>query len=186
MTGRVLRIDPVVDPATGTVNVRVAVDGTPDLGDGLRLRPGMFVNVRITTDVHENVPAIPKRAVLYEGETPYVYVLRNPRQDTVEGSGEGSGTQTVTTWGVERMVLTTGYDDPLLVEILSGVVDGDQVVVAGQNGLDLSARVTVSEATTALPGNDSGRPAEADAQPASGTPSAEGSSAPANGSGVTP
>lgn len=150
VAGEVLRIDPVVDPTTGTVNVRVRVLGGTEIEPDLRLRPGMFTNVRITTDVHPGVVSIPKRAILYEGETPYVFVLR----DTVElpeGSGDAARGPTEG-FRVQRVVIETGYDDATMVEVLSGIAEGDRVIVAGQNGLDPDSVVTVNDASE-LPGS---------------------------------
>lgn len=177
VAGEVLRIDPVVDPTTGTVNVRVRVLGGTEIEPGLRLRPGMFANVRITTDVHPNVVSIPKRSILYEGETPYVFVLR----DTVElpeGSGDATSGPTEG-FRVQRAVIETGYDDATMVEVLTGIVEGDRVIVAGQNGLDPDSVVTVGDAVQ-VPSA-----ATTQAQPAP-TPSLEGSAAPAAaGSGAS-
>ena len=149
VTGEVLRIDPVVDPTTGTVNVRVRVLGGTEIEPGLRLRPGMFANVRITTDVHPGVVSIPKRAILYEGETPYVFVLRET-VELPEGSGDAARGPTEG-FRVQRAVIETGYDDATMVEVLTGIAEGDRVIVAGQNGLDPDSVVTVDDASQ-LPG----------------------------------
>lgn len=148
VAGEVLRIDPVVDPTTGTVNVRVRVLGGTEIEPGLRLRPGMFANVRITTDVHLGVVSIPKRAVLYEGETPYVFVLRDT-VDLPEGSGDAARGPTEG-FRVQRVVIETGYDDATMVEVLTGIAEGDRVIVAGQNGLDPDSVVTVDDASQLL------------------------------------
>jgi multidrug efflux pump subunit AcrA (membrane-fusion protein) len=110
----------------------------------------MFANVRITTDMHPGVVSIPKRAILYEGETPYVFVLR----DTVElpeGSGDAARGPTEG-FRVQRVVIETGYDDATMVEVLTGIAEGDRVIVAGQNGLDPDSVVTVNDASE-LPGS---------------------------------
>ncbi|MFT5992070.1 MAG: RND family efflux transporter MFP subunit, partial [Bradymonadia bacterium] len=65
LPARVDRIDPTVDPQTGTIRVRLALESavTPD---NQRLRPGMFAEARVITDVREGALAIPKRAVVRE------------------------------------------------------------------------------------------------------------------------
>lgn len=66
-SGWVKRISPVVDPLSGTFKVVV----------GLRdrwkqLRPGMFVDVRIITDIHHTAVLVPKQAVVYDGDERFV------------------------------------------------------------------------------------------------------------------
>ena len=118
--GRLERISPVVDPASGTVKVTVAIDrgDTP-------LRPGMFVNVDLVVDTHAGALLLPKRAVVYDEGEPLAFVLRG---DTAA-----------------RVPLELGFTDRDRVEVLSGVVAGDRVVVVGQSLLRDGAEVRVVE-----------------------------------------
>ncbi|MEJ2055530.1 MAG: efflux RND transporter periplasmic adaptor subunit, partial [Calditrichaceae bacterium] len=70
--GWIKRISPVVDPASGTFKVTVGVKNKEN-----RLRPGMFVNVEIIIETHNNVVLIPKTAVVYENEYMNVFVVRD-------------------------------------------------------------------------------------------------------------
>ncbi len=144
--GHVERIDPIVDPQTGTVRVRVAMDELQR--EGLVLRPGMFVGVRIVTDVHENAAAMPKRAVVREAGSEFVFAIRDAVERPPEGTGEGSGEVEdpfagLTPYAIERVPVTLGFEDRAVVEVLAGVDIGERVIVVGQSGLDPSAIVVI-------------------------------------------
>lgn len=114
--GQIKRISPVVDPSSGTFKVTVGVVGS----DGT-LKPGMFVNAHIVTATHEGAVIVPKSAVVYDDGLPYVFVAR----DTM----------------AERIRLDVGFSDGEKMEVRSGVKQGDQIVVVGQNGLKDRARI---------------------------------------------
>lgn len=120
VAGRLERISPVVDPLTGTVKVTVAVDP----GQAL-LRPGMFVNVDIVVDTHEDARMVPKRALVYDEGEPLAFVVK----DSI----------------VARTPLELGFADRDLVEVTSGLEPGDQVVVVGQGLLRNGSEVRIVE-----------------------------------------
>ncbi len=120
-TGRVERIRPVVDAASGTVQVTVEVSAREDA----RLRPGQFVNVDIVTETLSDRITLPRTAVLMDGAVPRVYVIE-----------EGTA--------VEREV-GLGYSRGDRVEIASGLSPGDTVVVVGQDNLRADAPVRMME-----------------------------------------
>ncbi len=109
-SGKVVRISPVVDDATGTVKVTAELRGANSV-----FRPGAFVRIRIETDVREDTVLIPKRAVLEEDGETFVFV----------NLGETA----------ERREIELGYEDGASVEVRTGVASGDQIVVAGQGKL---------------------------------------------------
>lgn len=118
LTGRVKRVAPVVDPNSGTYEVVV------DLRGNRQLRPGMFINVRIQTDLHRNTLLVPKSTLVYENENKFVFAVR----DSV----------------VEKIRVETGYEDDRFVEALNkNLADTDQLVVLGKEGLKDQAKVTV-------------------------------------------
>jgi RND family efflux transporter MFP subunit len=63
------RIAPVVDAATSTVKVTLRVDDP-----GARDRTGSFVRARVTTDVHEDVVAVPSKALVSEAGATFLFV----------------------------------------------------------------------------------------------------------------
>ncbi len=107
--GRVLRVSPVVDPATGTIRVTLEVNRQG------RLSPGMFANVRLVTDVRENALIMPRRALSLESLADTVFVVE-----------EGLAV---------RRTVTLGYDEEDRVEVTEGLQAGDRVIVIGQDGL---------------------------------------------------
>lgn len=116
--GRVDRISPVVDQATGTVKVTVALNPA-DAG----FKPGAFVRVEITTDTRSDAVLVPKRAVLEEDGQNYVFV--------VEGET------------AKRTKVMVGYENGGSVEITDGLSAGQKVVVAGQGALKDGGKIKV-------------------------------------------
>jgi membrane fusion protein, multidrug efflux system len=121
-TGRVERIRPVVDAASGTVQVTIAV--AANAGE-VALRPGQFVNVDVITETLQDRITLPRTAVLVDGAAPRVFII----QEDV---------------AIEREV-TLGYSRGDQVEIRTGVEPGDTVVVVGQDNLRPMAAVRVMQ-----------------------------------------
>ena len=120
--GKVLRISPVIDAETGTFKV------TLEMRHGGRLRPGMFARVFVETETRENTLVVPKAALSLESIGDTVYV-----------AADGTAS---------RREVELGFRQGDLVEILSGVNEGEQVVVVGQDGLSEGTPLQV------LPGAD--------------------------------
>ncbi|MGH8019704.1 MAG: efflux RND transporter periplasmic adaptor subunit [Opitutaceae bacterium] len=116
--GWVKRISPIVDAASGTFKVTVGIRPGEEIPP-----PGLFVNVRIVTDRREAAVLVPKRAVLYEGGERYIFVVRDGK--------------------AFKLRLEAGYDEGNFVEAVSGVTDGEPIVVLGQNGLKDEAPVRI-------------------------------------------
>ncbi len=118
--GRVVRISPVVDDATGTVKVTAELSNP-----AATLRPGAFVRVTIKTDTVEDAVLIPKSAVLEDDGETYVFVA----------DGETA----------RRKKIELGYENGASVQVRSGVAPGDRIVVAGQGSLKEGDKTKVSE-----------------------------------------
>jgi membrane fusion protein (multidrug efflux system) len=114
--GYVMRIAPVVESKSGTIKVTV---GFKDVKE---LRPGMYVNVELVTAKRADAILISKRALVYDGETSYVFRLLPDRL-------------------VERIAVEARIADKLNIEPVTGFKEGDQIVVAGQTGLKDRAKV---------------------------------------------
>jgi membrane fusion protein (multidrug efflux system) len=124
--GWVKRISPVVDPRSGTFKVTVGVQ--PGGDDDGALRPGLFVQVRIVTARREQAVLVPKTAVVYEGGNRFIFTVDDGR--------------------ATKRPLDGGFEDLEHVEARSGVDEGAQVVVLGQNGLKDGATVRIVNAFT--------------------------------------
>lgn len=114
----VTRMSPVVDPETGTFKLTIEI--SDDTG---RIKPGMFARIGVVVDQRENALRIPRGALLEDDSTTSVYVV-----------ADGIAT---------RRDVETGYSDRGMVEIVSGLNDGERVVTVGQLGLTDGARVSI-------------------------------------------
>ncbi len=134
--GVVRMVSPVVDPASGTS--KVTIDISDDKG---RLKPGMFASVFITTETHENVLVIPKKALVLETDLDQVYIYQD-------------GT-------AHKVNLRLGLSSGETVEVLDGLQEGELVVTAGQDGLreGLPIRIPGQEPKVTSGVDSSARPA---------------------------
>ncbi len=114
--GAILRVSPIINPQNGTFKVTIKISD-PDW----RLKPGMFVRVKILADQHKDVILIPKIALLDDNE---VFVVK---EDTV----------------ATRVPLTLGLLDADVAEIRDGLTPGDLVVIAGHRSMKDSTRVKI-------------------------------------------
>ena len=112
-------ISPVVDPASGTFKVKVALEA----GNETPVYPGMFVSVRIVVDTKANAVLVPKQAIVHEGDLKYVYRVDDNK--------------------ARKLLLNEGYVNTDYVEALSEFNEGDAVIVMGQNALKDGADVKV-------------------------------------------
>ena len=117
LDGKVIRINPVIDPQNGTFKVTVAITDA-----GKLLKPGMFVRVKIMTDIHKETLLIPKIALLADDE---VFTV----QDSM----------------ATKVRLELGLTDADYAEVRSGLKEGDQVVIAGHRSMKDSTRVLIVE-----------------------------------------
>lgn len=110
VVGRVVRVSPIVDGATGTIKVTVELETKESA-----FRPGAFVRVDIETDFRTGVILVPKRSIVEEDGEQFIFVVEH-------------GT-------AHRRRVTLGYENDVDVEVREGVAHGEQVVVAGQGNL---------------------------------------------------
>ncbi len=113
--GEILRVAPEVDLRTGTVKVTAQT-----AGPGV---PGSFVRVRILTDTHDGVLAVPRRSVVADAGEHFVYVAAAD--------------------SVRRVGVELGYEDETHAEITHGLAAGDTVVTAGVGGIRQGAKIKV-------------------------------------------
>lgn len=117
-TGQIAYIFPYLQPETRDVVIRIAFDNTA--GD---LKPDMFANIEINTSQDAAGLIIPSEAVIHSGERQLVFVAQ----------GNGRFTPRQITTGVH---LAEGW-----VQVLTGLAEGDDVVVSGQFLLDSESRL---------------------------------------------
>ncbi len=113
-------INPVLDPMTRTVKVRVAVHNP-----GLLLKPDMFANVEIMVSSGNRL-VIPREAVLDSGTRQIVYVEKEP--------------------GVfEMRRVTLGLRGDTYVEVVKGVRKGERVVTSGNFLIDSESQLQTGQ-----------------------------------------
>jgi len=118
LTGRIDLVNPMVDPSSGTIKVTVEISDYPP-----STRPGDFVEVSIVTDNHADALLVPRIAVVSERGQRTVYVVE----------GETAS---------QRMV-EVGFEDDEHAEILSGLDEGEIVVIQGQRALRDGQPITI-------------------------------------------
>jgi len=113
--GRVLALLPQVDAATRTLTARVALDNA-----GGKLSPGMFVNLAFEAPAGVEQLVVPSEAVITTGE----------RSVVVVANANGA---------FEVATVTVGNEHAGRTIILSGLSEGQSIVVSGQFLIDSEA-----------------------------------------------
>lgn len=117
--GKVIRMSPIVDAGTGTIKLTVSLP--TELSGPQGFLPGMYAEVTLTVDHREDVPLVPKNAIVRDEEQTYVFV---PEADKAR-----------------RVRVELGLADAERVEVRKGLAPGDAVIVAGQTGLKDGAKI---------------------------------------------
>lgn len=156
--GRVTFVQPVIDPQTRTLGVRVELPNPAGV-----LRPGLFGDVTLTRDTSAAVLTVPRSAVLDSGTRQLVLV------QVAEGR-------------FEPRPVVVGQRSGDMVEILEGVREGERVVVSANFLIDAESNLqSALDGMSAQQGDRAtpSTPASATGTPAAGTPAAEPARAPA-------
>jgi len=129
-TGQVDFVDPRVRLPGRTITVKAVVEN-PERS----LKPGMFIEARLATQVRPNAVVVPEEAILPLGGQTFVWAI------TPENTAN-------------RVEVRLGVRRPGTVEIRSGLSAGDRVVTGGQALLYPQAPLTVveGEAAAGVPG----------------------------------
>lgn len=115
--GKVSVVNLTADSATKKFSVEVIIDN-PDLA----LRPGTFGEASLEVSTHENALVCPQRAII---EDKYVFLRQGEK-------------------ALKREV-AIGLQNSDLVEILSGLQEGDEVIFEGNYGLEDGAEILIRE-----------------------------------------
>ncbi|WOT07009.1 efflux RND transporter periplasmic adaptor subunit [Shewanella youngdeokensis] len=115
---KVLRISPIVDAQSGTFKVTLSVPNQK-----ATLKAGMFTRVQLRYDTHKNVITVPYNALINQDNEFALYII------------DGSN--------ASRRTVEVGYREGDTVEVLAGIVTGDQIVVRGHQNLKDQSLVEV-------------------------------------------
>jgi HlyD family secretion protein len=118
--GRIVSISPSADQRTMSYPVKIKVSNE----DGL-LKGGMFAEIKLKADKAEDVIAVPVSSVVDESGKKFVYVVNGDK--------------------AEKREITIGFSNDASVQVLSGLNEGETIVVKGQNQLTDGAKITIIE-----------------------------------------
>ena len=102
-----------LDPVTRRLLVRASVDNSAGV-----LKPEMFASVKILTGEGETAIAVPRDAIIHEGERARVWVARD--HDTA----------------IELRQIKVGLTNGTMVEVLDGLAPSDRVITRGSLFID--------------------------------------------------
>ncbi len=135
----VRRINPNVDPMSGTVKVTLDFDTE----SRQYLRDSAFARVRLIMETHENVIVVPKDAIVEENARSYLLLVK----DQAPAAGAASDKPMLV---ADRVEVQTGLEDGTSMEIVSGIDDNARVVTLGQHTLKPGTFVVITNAQTQL------------------------------------
>lgn len=116
---KVQALDPLVDANGRSVAVRAVL---PGVGQS-PLRPGMFARTTTVFSVSDAALVVPEEAIVPQGGKQFVFVL--------DAQGEGDARKLLS----RKVEVKLGVRNNAQVQLVSGVKEGDSVVVAGQQRL---------------------------------------------------
>lgn len=104
-TGKVTRFTDSLDRTTRTMQVEIDVPNQK-----YKLQPGMYADVRLQVQNHPDALTVPIQAVQHENDRSQVLIVDQHNR-------------------VQSRQIETGLEDPRRVEVLSGLTEGDRVIV---------------------------------------------------------
>jgi RND family efflux transporter MFP subunit len=116
--GTIVEISPGADQSA-TFPVEIQLENPDAL-----LRPGMFAEVTFNREAAQNSIVVPRNTVLRDNQGEFVYI----NKDSV----------------AVRVDVTTGIDNGMYIEILSGVSVGDEIVTTGQTFVTNGEEINVT------------------------------------------
>ena len=121
-SGKIIFIDPVIDPVTRVAGVRVEANN----GSG-KLKPGMFVTgvVLSSAEGYKNNLVIPRSSVLWTGKRSVVYVKQPGSADPV--------------FKMREIELGPVFGDSYIVK--EGLMEGEEIVTRGTFSVDAAAQL---------------------------------------------
>ena len=121
-SGAVSKLNPVLDPASRTLETRIRVDNSAGA-----LKPGMFAEVRILLRQEAQIVRVPLAVLIDRNEGQVAFVVRENR--------------------AREVAVRTAFLEGDTAAVENGIAAGDRVVVVGQQNLNDGDEVTVVEET---------------------------------------
>lgn len=153
---RVSRINPSIDPLSGTVRILLGFDPA----DRDLLRDAAFARVRLVMDVKRDVLLVPREAIIEEEGRKYLFLLDEVDSSKVdmERFMGVSGNKVYTS---HRTEIRTGLEQSDVVEVTEGLDENTLVVTMGHHTLKADAYVTITNMQEQLTLRSSMTPEEA-------------------------
>lgn len=120
ISGTISHVAAAVDPVTRRLPIRATIDNP-----GLTLKPEMFATVSIFANDNESSIAVPREALLYEGEKVRVWTVTADK-------------------GVALRQVTVGMIDGKLAQVVDGLRAGEKVITKGSLFVDRIAAANQS------------------------------------------
>jgi len=120
VNGYVKTINSVLDEKSGTCRIQIEIDNP-----NLKIKPGMFANVTIETQLYPERLLIPRDALLIRDERKVTFVYENGR--------------------AKWHYVTTGLENDDYFEVIEGLSHGDSLIVSGHFNLAHDALVVLVE-----------------------------------------
>jgi membrane fusion protein (multidrug efflux system) len=135
---QIRRINPSVDPVSGTVKVVL------DFDEQVRksLHEAAFARVKLVMATLQNVLLAPKEAIVDEEGRQYLFLAvpaeeAEPSETELPRDGE-------TEYAADRVEVRTGLEDSNRIQIINGASDGDVVITNGQHTLKPGTRIRIT------------------------------------------
>lgn len=117
-TGKVIQINPLVDPETKTCRVTVEI-----MDKDNSIKPGMFASVSIEAEIFKNRILIPREALLVRDKRNLVFIVENG----------------LAKWHYVKI----GEQNDEFIEVLDGISIGDTVIVDGHYNLAHDSKINI-------------------------------------------
>ncbi len=134
--GRIARVAPVLDPTTRTAQIEVEIPN-PDF----RLKPGMYAKVSFRIEHREKTLVVPTSALVDVGGSRGVFLPKKGEQGVI----------------ANFKAIEVGLIDQNLVEVSSGLAEGENVITTGAAALREGDRIVLPGEEQPASGGTGGR-----------------------------
>ncbi len=126
-TGKITALGAAINSSTRQIEVQATIENPKN-----QLRPGLFGELTVVRNTEDKVLTIPVAAISYNTFGDYVYLIGKEKKD-------GKTTEVV-----HQQIIKPGKQRNGMVDVLSGLKEGDLVVTAGQVKLVNGSLVKIS------------------------------------------
>lgn len=130
--GAVAAVDPSIDASTRTIRIRASVPNP-----GQKLRPGMFVDVKVVLPTRGSVVAIPSTAVVHASYGDSVFIVEAPKGEAAKSGQPGAKV-------ARQQFVKLGEERGDFVAVVDGVTIGQEVVTEGAFKLRNGAPIVIN------------------------------------------